>query len=92
MIKNIHLNRDIAQLILLQRIELLNPFLKRVRKILGRYFFTNFASKYFISPKLIFDTIRPDYFKTMFQNIEIIDSMQSTVHKSTRVICGNFIL
>jgi len=233
MIKNIHLNRDIAQLILLQRIELLTPFLKRVRKILGRYFFTNFASKYFISPKLIgtkylesmvseysllsknlnfdnknilsigggmcgleliinskskdcffsiieknyiskkvtygwdnqnkeaynnlkllefflinngmnkrsfkiydydfdqipekkfdfiislysldyhydfnlyldyfkkilnkdtrliFDTIRPDYFKTMFQNIEIIDSMQNTVHKSKRVICSNFIL
>ena len=53
MIKNIHLNRDIAQLILLQRIELLTPFLKRARKILGRYFFTNFVSKYFISPKLI---------------------------------------
>ena len=53
MIKNIQLNRDIAQLILLQRIELLTPFLKRVRKILGRYFFTNFVSKYFISPKLI---------------------------------------
>ena len=46
MIKNIHLNRDMAQLILLQRIELLSPFLKRIRKILGRYFFTNFASKY----------------------------------------------
>ena len=233
MIKNIHLNRDIAQLILLQRIELLSPFLKRIRKILGRYFFTNFASKYFISPKLIgakylesmlseysllskklnfdnktilsigsgmcgleliinlkskncffsiieknyiskkvsygwdnknkeaynnlkllefflinngmnkksfkiynfdfdkfpekkfdfiislysldyhydfnlyldyfkkilnkdtkliFDTIRPDYFKDMFQNIQIIDSMQSTIHKSKRVICNNFIL
>ena len=233
MTKNIHLNRDIAQLILLQRIELLTPFLKRVRKILGRYFFTNFVSKYFISPKLIgtkyletmldeynflskklnfdnktilsigsgmcgleliinlkskncffsiieknyiskkvsygwdnknkeaynnlkllefflinngmnkkyfeiydfdfdqfpekkfdfiislysldyhydfnlyldyfkkilnkdtkliFDTIRPDYFKTMFQNIEIVNSMQSTVHKSKRVICTNFIL
>ena len=48
MIKNIHLNRDIAQ--------------------------------------LIFDTIRQDYFKNMFQNIEIIDSMQNTVHKSKRII------
>jgi len=233
MIKNIHLNRDIAQLILLQRIELLTPFLKKVRKMLGRYFFTNFASKYFISPKLIgtkylesmlseynllsknlnfdnktilsigsgmcgleliinskskncffsiieknyisekviygwdnenkeaynnlqllefflikngmneksfkiydfdfdqfpekkfdfiislysldyhynfnlyldyfkkilnkdtkliFDTIRPDYFKTMFQNIEVIDLMQNTVHKSKRIICSNFSL
>ena len=233
MIKNIHLNRDIAQLILLQRIELLTPFLKRVRKILGRYFFTNVISKYFISPKLIgtkyletmlneynlisknlnfdnktilsigsgmcgleliinlnskncffsiieknyiskkvtygwdnknkeaynnlkllefflinngmdkksfklydfdfdqfptkkfdfiislysldyhydfnlyreyfknifnkdtkliLDTIRPDYFKTIFENVEIIDFMQNTVHKSKRIICSNFIL
>ena len=233
MIKNIHLNRDIAQLILLQRIELLSPFLKRVRKILGRYFFTNFASKYLISPKiigtkylefmlseynllaknlnfdnktilsigggicgleliinsnskncffsiieknyiskkvtygwdnknkeaynnlkllefflinngmdkrffkiydfdfdqfpekkfdfiislysldyhydfnlyldylkkilnkdtkLILDTIRPDYFKTIFENVEIIDFMQNTVHKSKRIICSNFSL
>ena len=233
MIKNIHLNRDIAQLILLQRIELLTPFLKRVRKILGRYFFTNFISKYFISPKLIgkkyletmlneynllsknlnfdnkvilsigsgmcgleliinsnskncffsiieknyiskkvtygwdnenkeaynnlkllefflikngmnekffkiydfdfdqfpekkfdfiislysldyhydfnlyldyfkkilnkdtkliLDTIRADYFKTIFENVEIIDFMQNTVHKSKRIICSNFIL
>ena len=42
--------------------------------------------------KLIFDTIRPDYFKTMFQNIEIVDLMQNTVHKSKRIICSNFSL
>ena len=50
---DIFLNRDIAQLILLQRIELSTPFLKRIRKLSGRFFFTNFASKYFISPKRI---------------------------------------
>ncbi len=50
---NIFLNRDIARLILLQRIELSTPFLKKIRKLSGRYFFTNVASKYFISPKKI---------------------------------------
>ena len=44
----IYLNRDIARLILLQRIELLGPVQKKIRKLLGRYFFTNFAAKYFI--------------------------------------------
>ena len=51
--KKIYLNRDIARLIALQRIELLGPILKKIRKLFGRYFFTNFASKYFISPNLI---------------------------------------
>ena len=30
-------NREIAQLIILQRIELASPFLKRLRKLFGRY-------------------------------------------------------
>ena len=54
MIKNIHLNRDIVQLII--------------------------------------DIIRPDYFKAIFKNIEIIDSFQNTIHKSKIVIRGNFSL
>tara|TARA_B110001450_G_C17494954_1_gene429915 strand:+ start:68 stop:769 length:702 start_codon:yes stop_codon:yes gene_type:complete len=49
----IYLNRDIARLILLQRIELLGPIQKKIRKLLGRYFFTNFAAKYFIFSSVI---------------------------------------
>ena len=48
-----NLDRDIARLILLQRTELISPILARLRKIFGRYFFTNFLSKYLISPSKI---------------------------------------
>ena len=42
-----------AQLVLLQRIELANPFLLKLRKIFGRYFFSKIFSKYFINTKEI---------------------------------------
>ena len=44
-----NLNKVVARLILLQRIELANSILKKIRKILGRYIFTNFISRFFIS-------------------------------------------
>ena len=47
------LNRNLAQLALLQRIELAEPKLKRVRKIFGRYLFSKIFSKYFIDVKKI---------------------------------------
>ena len=40
--------------------------------------------------KIIFDTIRPEYFKKLFDNVEIIYSKENTVHKSKRLICSNF--
>ena len=51
--KNFDLDREIARLILLQRIEFLTPYQKKIRKLFGRYFFTNFFSKYFINTKII---------------------------------------
>ena len=48
--QNFILNRKIAQLAVLQRIELCEPNLKKLRKLLGRYFFSIFLSKYFINP------------------------------------------
>ena len=47
------LNRNLAQLALLQRIELAEPKLKRVRKIFGRYLFSKIFSKYFLFVKKI---------------------------------------
>ena len=47
------LNKDVARLILLQRIELASPFLSKIRKSFGRYLFTNFITKFFVSPKSI---------------------------------------
>ena len=48
--QNFILNRKIAHLAVLQRIELCEPSLKKLRKLLGRYFFSIFLSKYFINP------------------------------------------
>ncbi|MDA9653534.1 hypothetical protein N9T29_01280 [Candidatus Pelagibacter sp.] len=41
--------------------------------------------------KIIFDTIRADYFKNIFKNIKIIRSDMDTVHKSKRLICSEFL-
>ena len=41
--------------------------------------------------KIIFDTIRSDYFKKIFKNVEIIKSDLMTVHKSKRIACSQFL-
>ena len=60
-----YLNKKEARLIILQRIELLNTFLRRIRKLFGRYLFTNFISKFFLNPttlgKLYFDDMKNEY-------------------------------
>ena len=48
--QNFILNRETAQLAVLQRIELCGPILKKLRKLFGRYFFSIFLSKYLINP------------------------------------------
>ncbi len=39
---------------------------------------------------LIFDTIRPKYFKDIFKHVEIVKEDSNTVHKSKRVACRTF--
>jgi len=41
--------------------------------------------------KIIFDTIRAEFFKKIFKNVEIIKSRTDTVHKSKRIMCSEFI-
>ena len=41
--------------------------------------------------KIIFDTIRPEYFNEIFENVEIIKTDHDTVHKSKRIVCSSFI-
>jgi len=41
--------------------------------------------------KIIFDTIRSDYFQNIFRKVKIIQSEDDTVHKSKRIICSEFI-
>jgi hypothetical protein len=40
--------------------------------------------------KIIFDTIRPQYFENLFYNVKIIKTLDKTVHKSKRIICSKF--
>ena len=48
-----YLNRKEARLVVLQRIELISNFIKKIRKLFGRYIFSNFISKYFLDTKVI---------------------------------------
>ena len=48
-----YLQQKTARLIVLQRIELINPLLKKLRKLFGRYVFTNFITRYFLDPNII---------------------------------------
>ncbi len=41
--------------------------------------------------KIIFDTIRAEHFKKIFENVEIISSKNETVHKSKRIVCSKFL-
>ena len=41
--------------------------------------------------RIIFDTIRADYFEKIFKNVEIIKTDMNTVHKSKRIVCSEFL-
>ena len=51
--ENFKISREMARLILLQRIELASPLIKKLRKIFGRYLFSQIVSKYFINVEKI---------------------------------------
>jgi hypothetical protein len=78
------LNKKEARLIILQRIELISNFLKRVRKFFGRYFFSNFISKYFLSTK----NVGKVYFDDMYQEFESINSAINPHNKNLLSIGG----
>ena len=69
--KNLKLDRRMAQLVLLQRIELANPFLTKLRKTFGRYLFSKIISKYFINLK----EISKNYSKLMESELSSILSL-----------------
>ena len=75
-----YINRKEARIIVLQRIELINNFLKKIRKIFGRYFFTNFITRYFLSPT----EIGKAYFKDMNQEFKTFENHMD--HKDKNVL------
>jgi len=52
-LKSFYLPNKAARLVILQRIELISSFLKKIRKLFGRNFFTNIITKYFLNSKQI---------------------------------------
>ena len=66
---NFNLPKKAARLIVLQRIELLSPFLAKIRKLFGRYFFSNVITRFFLDPKII----REKYYKIMADEFSIIE-------------------
>ena len=45
-----------------------------------------------LNTKIIFDTIRPDYFLKIFKNVKVIALQENTTHKSKRILCSQFLI
>jgi hypothetical protein len=41
--------------------------------------------------KIIFDTVRPDFFKSIFKDVIILNETAKRVHSSKRLLCKNFL-
>ncbi len=61
MAKKFLLPNKAARIIVLQRIELASSFIKKIRKVFGRYIFSNFITKFFLNS----DDIALKYYKLM---------------------------
>ena len=62
------MQNETARLAVLQRIELVSPFLLKIRKLFGRYIFSNIITRYFLDPKLI----GQEYFKIMLEEFKTL--------------------
>ena len=63
-----HLENKIARLIVLQRIELIGPLLKKIRKLFGRYLFSSFITRYFLNKNII----EKKYYALMQSELELL--------------------
>ena len=79
-----NLPRNAARLIVLQRIELLSPFLVKVRKLFGRYLFSSFITKFFLNPYVI----KKNYFKIMTNEFLTLEKFIDSGDKSFLSIGG----
>ena len=64
-----YVNKKEARLIVLQRIELCSNSLKKIRKLFGRYIFSNFVTKFFLNSK----TIGKSYYNRMNEEFKIFE-------------------
>jgi hypothetical protein len=67
-VNNFILPNKAARLIVLQRIELLNPFLKKIRKLFGRRLFSSLITKFFLNPV----SVSKNYYSIMSEEFQVI--------------------
>ena len=65
-----NVNENEARLIVLQRIELCSDFLIKVRKLFGRYIFSNFITKFFLNS----ETIGKSYYDRMSEEFKTLEN------------------
>ena len=82
--KSFYLPNRAARLVVLQRIELISSFLKKIRKLFGRNFFTSIVTKYFLNSK----QIGTKYYEAMQSEFltfkEYIDFNEAKIHIEDR--------
>ncbi len=79
-----NLPKGAARFIVLQRIELINPFLIKLRKLFGRYIFSNFITKYFLNS----NSIAKKYHDVMLKEFSTIERFIKNDDKSFLSIGG----
>lgn len=79
-----NLESEAARLIILQRIELATPFLKKIRKLFGRYIFSNYISKFFLDIK----SIEEKYYSLMNSECELLENHITFKNKKILSIGG----
>ena len=84
MLRNFSIDKNMAKLILFQRTELLSNFQKKIRKIFGRYLFTNFMIEYFLNIK----KIESIYYNKMLEEFNEIKEEIEISNKSILSIGG----
>ena len=79
-----YLDKKIARLIILQRIELATPFLKKIRKLLGRNIFSNYITKFFLDV----NTIKKNYLSLMQSELGLLENYLNFNNKEILSIGG----
>ena len=79
-----YLDNKIARLIILQRIELATPFLKKIRKLLGRNIFSNYITKFFLDV----NTIKKNYLSLMQSELGLLENYLNFNNKEILSIGG----
>ena len=82
--EHFNLPKNGARLIVLQRIELTSPFLKKIRKLFGRYIFSSFITRYFLKPNFI----GKNYYQIMLKEFLSIEKCINQNDKSFLSIGG----